>query len=62
MAKVRLQGAGVMAGIGKGEAACMAQHVRVRLEREPGRTPGPLDQLAAGARAAAGRSPGASRN
>jgi hypothetical protein len=35
--KIRMQGARVMAGIGEGEAAGMAQHVRVRLEREPGR-------------------------
>jgi hypothetical protein len=31
--KIRLQGAGVMASIGKGEAAGVAQHVRVGLER-----------------------------
>jgi len=34
-----------MAGIGEGEAASTAQHVRMRLEREPGRGAGTLDQL-----------------
>jgi hypothetical protein len=30
--EIRLQGAGVMAGIGEGETAGVAQHVGVRLE------------------------------
>jgi hypothetical protein len=32
MTKIRLQGAGVMAGIGEGEAASVPQHVGVRFE------------------------------
>jgi hypothetical protein len=45
MAKIRLQGAGVMAGIGEGEAAGVAQHVRVRLEIQTGFRTGSLDHL-----------------
>jgi hypothetical protein len=36
MPKIRLRGAGIVAGISKGEAAGVAQHVRVRLEVEAG--------------------------
>jgi hypothetical protein len=45
MSEVRLQGAGVVAGIGEGEAAGMTQHVRLRLEIESGFHARPLDHL-----------------
>jgi hypothetical protein len=45
MPKIRLQGPCVMAGIGKGEAARVAQHVRVTLERKLGRHAGTFDHL-----------------
>jgi len=45
VSKVGLQGASVMSGIGKCEAAGVTQHVRMRLEVEAGSRPSPLNQL-----------------
>jgi hypothetical protein len=43
--RVRLQGAGIVTGIGEPEAAGVAKHVGVRLEIEAGFGTGPLDHL-----------------
>lgn len=45
MPKIRPQSPCVMAGIREGEAAGMAEHVRVHLEVEAGRGAGALDHL-----------------
>ena len=45
MSKIRLQSKRVMFGIGQGEAAGMAQHMRMRLEIEAGSDAGPLDHF-----------------
>jgi hypothetical protein len=45
MAEVGLQGAGVVASIGKRKAAGVAQHVRMCLEIDAGSTPDALDHL-----------------
>jgi len=43
VSKVSLKGTGIVALVGQGEAAGMAQHVRVRLEAELGGLAGTLD-------------------